>query len=180
MILLIFIKYISNDTHRQALWLCKCDCGNEKIILAASIKSGKTKSCGCHRKTETSKRMSGKNSPSWNPDLTKEDRKESENTRKTRTSKYNKLRKKVYKRDNYACQCCGDNNGGNLEGHHLCSWYSNKKFRYVTSNGVTLCKECHKKFHKEFGRKNNTRKQFTKFLQNYNSKSIIVNKVIEI
>lgn len=27
--------------------LCRCECGKEKIILSASIKSGHTKSCGC-------------------------------------------------------------------------------------------------------------------------------------
>lgn len=29
-------------------WLCKCDCGNEKIIMGKSLQQGKTKSCGCH------------------------------------------------------------------------------------------------------------------------------------
>ena len=31
-----------------AYWLCKCDCGNEKIIMGKSLQQGKTKSCGCH------------------------------------------------------------------------------------------------------------------------------------
>lgn len=32
-------------------WLCKCDCGNECIVTTNSLKSNKTKSCGCiHRK----------------------------------------------------------------------------------------------------------------------------------
>jgi hypothetical protein len=34
-----------NDT--AAYWLCKCDCGKEKIIRGYSLTSGKTKSCGC-------------------------------------------------------------------------------------------------------------------------------------
>lgn len=29
-----------------AYWLCKCDCGKEKIILGKSLRTGKTKSCG--------------------------------------------------------------------------------------------------------------------------------------
>lgn len=29
-----------------AYWLCKCDCGNEKIIMGKSLRDGKTKSCG--------------------------------------------------------------------------------------------------------------------------------------
>lgn len=28
-------------------WLCKCDCGNEKIIDGGSLRYGSTKSCGC-------------------------------------------------------------------------------------------------------------------------------------
>jgi len=28
-------------------WLCKCDCGNEKVIDQAQLLSGNTKSCGC-------------------------------------------------------------------------------------------------------------------------------------
>lgn len=31
----------------EALWLCKCLCGKEKIILRGSLVSGKSKSCGC-------------------------------------------------------------------------------------------------------------------------------------
>lgn len=32
-------------------WLCKCDCGNECIVITNSLKSNKTKSCGCiHKK----------------------------------------------------------------------------------------------------------------------------------
>ncbi|KKN91257.1 hypothetical protein LCGC14_0221250 [marine sediment metagenome] len=38
-------------------WLCLCDCGKEKIILCGSLKSGKTKSCGCLRKEIISKIM---------------------------------------------------------------------------------------------------------------------------
>lgn len=31
-----------------AYFKCKCDCGNEKIIMGKSLRSGKTKTCGCH------------------------------------------------------------------------------------------------------------------------------------
>jgi len=31
-------------------WLCKCDCGNYKIVPCSYITSGKTKSCGCLQK----------------------------------------------------------------------------------------------------------------------------------
>jgi hypothetical protein len=32
-----------------ARWLCKCSCGNVKIIVATCLKNGKTRSCGCYR-----------------------------------------------------------------------------------------------------------------------------------
>lgn len=34
----------------QAHWLCKCKCGNEKIIAGHHLRSGHTKSCGCLNK----------------------------------------------------------------------------------------------------------------------------------
>lgn len=44
----------------NSAWLCKCDCGNEKIIIGYGLKNGTTKSCGCHR----SERLAGKK---WTP-----------------------------------------------------------------------------------------------------------------
>lgn len=35
---------------RRAYWLFKCDCGQEKSLLAESVTRGLTKSCGCLRK----------------------------------------------------------------------------------------------------------------------------------
>jgi hypothetical protein len=37
----------SNNRHGCTMWLCKCDCGIEKIILGNSLRNGRTKSCGC-------------------------------------------------------------------------------------------------------------------------------------
>jgi len=37
-------------------WLCKCDCGNEKVVYQGELKKGKTKSCGCLRKEITRNR----------------------------------------------------------------------------------------------------------------------------
>ena len=32
---------------KQVWWLCKCDCGNEKIICGAVLRNPKVRSCGC-------------------------------------------------------------------------------------------------------------------------------------
>lgn len=41
---------------QQTKWLCKCDCGNEKIASREGLIKGKTNSCGCLRKEITAKR----------------------------------------------------------------------------------------------------------------------------
>ena len=44
---LTVIERAGSDKHRNALWLCKCECGNEKIIIGNNLKKGNTMSCGC-------------------------------------------------------------------------------------------------------------------------------------
>jgi 5-methylcytosine-specific restriction endonuclease McrA len=150
-------------------WQCKCDCGNETSIIAATLNRGHTKSCGCLARevtTALNKTRSGPNHPSWDPTITVEDREVRRNERKCSSPRLNRWRKKVYERDKYTCQKCGDVRGGNLVAHHIYSWAHYTKLRYVTTNGVTLCEECHKDFHKQFGRKKNTRKQLTEWIGN--------------
>ena len=153
-----FFKKINN----KIWWCCICDCGTEIIVRAASLKNGDTKSCGCYKK-ERDKSQKGKNSPRWRHDLSKKEREEDKN--RSKCPKNTKWRKKVFERDKYTCQCCGDNKGGNLESHHIYSYRSHKNLRYVTSNGITLCKQCHKDFHKTYTYFNNTRKQLNEFLK---------------
>lgn len=42
----------SYGTNRSSTSVCKCDCGNEKIVLNANLKAGTTLSCGCYRKSD--------------------------------------------------------------------------------------------------------------------------------
>lgn len=46
---LTVIKRAENSKSNQPRWLCRCECGTEKIILAQSLKRGGTKSCGCYQ-----------------------------------------------------------------------------------------------------------------------------------
>lgn len=41
------IEYSHTGKDRHPYYLCKCDCGNVKIIKAKYLKNGDTKSCGC-------------------------------------------------------------------------------------------------------------------------------------
>jgi hypothetical protein len=40
----------ADKKHGQKVYLCRCDCGNEKEVYATSLKQGKSKSCGCLQK----------------------------------------------------------------------------------------------------------------------------------
>lgn len=46
---LTVIERKGSDKKGQSLWLCRCDCGTEKIVRGHDLKGG-TKSCGCSRK----------------------------------------------------------------------------------------------------------------------------------
>lgn len=44
------IKYSYTNNNYRSYWLCKCDCGNKKIISRNNLITGKTRSCGCQIK----------------------------------------------------------------------------------------------------------------------------------
>ena len=46
--MLLVIKEYGSINKRVA-WVCKCDCGNEKIVLGCELKRGQYKSCGCNQ-----------------------------------------------------------------------------------------------------------------------------------
>lgn len=53
---LTVVKQVGKDKWRQALWLCKCDFGNSKIICGNNLKNSHTKSCSCLRAEITKQR----------------------------------------------------------------------------------------------------------------------------
>ena len=62
-------------------------------------------------------------------------------------------RKSVFERDGYVCQGCGFDKGKILEAHHIifvsdCIKNDQWELIFDIDNGLTLCKKCHKKKHK--------------------------------
>ncbi|GAE32435.1 AP2 domain-containing protein [Alkalihalobacillus hemicellulosilyticus] len=51
---LTVIKREGSNKHKQAIWKCLCECGNETMVVASKLKSGYTQSCGCLQKERTS------------------------------------------------------------------------------------------------------------------------------
>src|SRR5262252_8952128 len=37
----------------KTVWKCHCDCGNDCLVAAGSLRSGNNVSCGCHRAEQT-------------------------------------------------------------------------------------------------------------------------------
>lgn len=56
--------------HKDAYWLCRCACGNEKPVQGKSLRRGDTKSCGCQWRELALKRV-GVDSPGWKGGRTK-------------------------------------------------------------------------------------------------------------
>lgn len=84
-----------------------------------------------------------------------------ENIRKS--LEYRLWRKAIFERDNFTCQKCKQS-GGILRAHHIFNFADYPERRTEIANGITFCKECHHKFHKMYGTKNNTKKQLEAFL----------------
>lgn len=44
---LLVLHRMENNKHGKVMFLCRCDCGREKIVASKHLQSGDTKSCGC-------------------------------------------------------------------------------------------------------------------------------------
>lgn len=52
---LLVVGRANNSENGKAMWLCKCDCGNEAIVYGTYLRNGHTRSCGCLRVENTIK-----------------------------------------------------------------------------------------------------------------------------
>ena len=75
----------------------------------------------------------------------------------------------VFERDNWTCQKClirsGDGITVDLNPHHIQNFSQYPELRFNMDNGITLCRNCHYDFHKEYGMNNNTKEQIDEFLK---------------
>jgi hypothetical protein len=166
---LIVIEKHSKDNFGRWNWLCKCNCGNYKIIASRHLINGKTLSCGClktitaiNNGKNSSHKISGKNSYLYKESISDFER---INRRNSDITKIKNWRNQVYERDNYTCDICKVK-GSKLQAHHLNSWSYFKEERFDLNNGITLCKKCHHEFHQSLGGYRNkcTKEDYTKFI----------------
>lgn len=55
------VSHAGKSKHGRSVWLCRCDCGAEKIIAQRSLISGNTTSCGCYQREVASKGAPSRN-----------------------------------------------------------------------------------------------------------------------
>lgn len=154
---LTVVEYIDTDMKFQKEIYCSCECGGSVVALPNNLTTGNTKSCGCSIR---------------NDKLTTEERLRRRRCTTTSTISYDTWRVRVFEKDGYVCQCCG-NFGVDLDAHHLNGWDWSEDERFDVSNGLALCRyDCHKDFHKRYGRGGNTKAQYYEFyeLRKYENK----------
>lgn len=151
-----------NDYINESSYIClECKCGNTFITKFIYFKFENKRQCNkCGIKMR-----SGENAPMWKGGLT------SEYEKIRKSSEYKKWRNSVFKRDNYTCQCCGCNKGGNLQAHHIYNFNEYEDLRFDVDNGITLCENCHNpsiygSFHYLYGTKHNTKEQLEEYIRN--------------
>jgi hypothetical protein len=44
---LVAVERVASTRHGNTRWLCRCDCGGEKVVAVGSLRRGDTRSCGC-------------------------------------------------------------------------------------------------------------------------------------
>lgn len=172
----IEIKVLDLPRKSHVKVLCKCDeCGKESLIPFYVINRKSQYLCKKCRmnSAEYKKKISLKNSgqnngmfgitkenhPNWNPNLTDEERKNNHSVYGISIWK-----RKVKERDNYTCQKCGSIK--QICAHHINNFAKFKEQRLLVENGITLCKDCHKAIHKQFG-KFTTEKDLKFFILNF-------------
>lgn len=87
-------------------------------------------------------KMQGELNPAWKGGVTPQ------TILVRRSPAYSAWRSAVLSRDAYTCQMCGIV-GVRLQVHHKQPFAGNPELRLDISNGITYCKECHKKMHQK-------------------------------
>lgn len=152
-----FIKFENVERKDKRYIYVTFKCGNDHIqksYIGSLLKGHRCSRCNFDS-------HSGRKHPNYNSSLTNEERQKM----RSELDKGNGKRwaKEVYKRDLYKCTICGSKK--RINAHHLNSYHSFPEERYDINNGVTLCVEHHKDFHKKFGYRNNTKEQFEEYLK---------------
>lgn len=132
----------------------------DKIVYKTKylIERSKNQFCSvsCHG-LWISENLIGESHPSWNPDISEEDR-----IKGRKYPEYAQFVKDVMQRDWYTCDICKCK-GKELNVHHLNGYGWDIENRTNPDNGITLCVKCHTNFHSAYGFGDNTKEQYEEY-----------------
>ncbi|MDU4051081.1 MAG: HNH endonuclease signature motif containing protein [Clostridium perfringens] len=157
------IKKIQRDIKRNKHHYCSNKC---RAIGVGKFQCGKN-----NPNYGKGDKIRGKNHFRYNPNITQKEREV-----RRHYSEYHLWKKEIFRKFDYTCQCCLKR-GGDMEPHHLDGYNKFKEKRTDVNNGVLLCVNCHKEFHKIYGYGNNTLEQFKEFYKNKTNKKFEVVRV---
>lgn len=166
-----FVEYIENKYHGEykilgqyinsqtKIKILHVKCGNIFYATPNSLANGH----GCPMPKCCKKR--GKEHYRYNENITDEERMMSRDM----NMEYRIWRNGVYQNNNYTCDVCGNTRqcGNRVVAHHLYAWGEYPDKRLDISNGIVMCEDCHKEFHKIYGYGKNTPEQYYEYKNNY-------------
>ena len=131
-----------------ANWLCKCECGMEKIIIGNGLRTGNTQSCGCLQKEIAGNQKRLKQGLANMREMIRGYR----NGAKRRGLEYNLTEEQFFELTQQNCYYCGakPNNVSNFKGYNGTYIYNgidrkNNDLGYTIENSVPCCKLCNYK-----------------------------------
>ena len=135
----LWITYKS--PRRKVLRNC-ITCGKEFYIRASRINQGRGKNCSLKCRHEYQRLIiAGNKNPNWKGGIT------SETLKRCNEYFWKRLRKIIYKRDNWTCQECGKKCHTDIQCHHKVPYRISKNDSM--NNLITLCKSCHIKIERQ-------------------------------
>lgn len=142
-----------------------CEKGHHTMKRPNDVLEGK--GCSECAREKQSERLRGRN-PNTGEELPPERKKELEEARQS--PEYHAWRRQVLERDNHRCILCESTI--DVEAHHLYSFTNYEDLRYLSENGVALCKTHHRQeigsFHAVHGQDGSTvASQFIDYLDEY-------------
>nr|DAS77872.1 MAG TPA: HTH-type transcriptional regulator [Caudoviricetes sp.] len=58
--MLVVLERVQSDNKKDTYWLCRCDCGNEKVVRGSHLRNGEIRSCGCLRTNDLTGKVFGR------------------------------------------------------------------------------------------------------------------------
>jgi 5-methylcytosine-specific restriction endonuclease McrA len=145
---------LSSEKNKDRVVLACTICGEPFEIPYSAFLYSQRSTCSLECSVQwRSQKQAGERSHLWQGGKTSQ-------TLIVRGSKaYSEWRGKVFQRDNYTCQLCG-NRGGKLSAHHIFLFSTHQELRFKVENGISLCWDCHKsirgkedQYHQQFAEK---------------------------